>query len=76
MSKSRPLMSWKAVEATRKELPIHEVAVPVSISAEMAGIDVATLVVSIKDTNSETESNGMAIMSRLAESVFVWFPME
>jgi hypothetical protein len=38
------LMSWKAVEAMRKEVPIHEVAVPVERSPAIAGVAVETLV--------------------------------
>jgi hypothetical protein len=38
------LINWKAVEAMRKDVPIHDVAVPVFKSPAIAGVAVETLV--------------------------------
>lgn len=76
ISDNRPLMSWNAVEAMRKDVPIHDVAVPVFRSPAMAGVAVDTLVWSTKETNRQTESAGMAIMSRLVDIVFLCPPMD
>jgi hypothetical protein len=75
MSERRPLMSWNAVDATKKELPIQDVAVPVSRSADIAGIDVDTLVLSMKDTKRATDKAGIAIISRLGDKAFVCPPI-
>jgi hypothetical protein len=56
-------MSWKAVEAIKNEVPIHEVAVPVFKSPAIAGVAVETLVWSTKDTNRQTDNAGIAILS-------------
>lgn len=63
ISDNRPLMSWKAVEAIKNEVPIHDVAVPVLRSTAMAGVAVETLVWSMNETNKQTESAGIAILS-------------
>lgn len=76
ISDNRPLMSWKAVEAMRNDVPIHEVAVPVLRSPAMAGVAVETLVWSTKETNRQTDSAGIATISRLVDMVFLWPPMD
>lgn len=70
MSDNRPLMSWNAVDAIRKEVPIHEVAVPVSNDCAMAGVAVDTLVWSTNETNRQTERAGIAIISLFVDMAF------
>ena len=65
MSDTRPLISWKAVAAMRNEAPIHEVALPVFKSAETDGMDVETLVWSIKETKRARDRAGNATKRRL-----------
>lgn len=54
----------------RNEVPIHEVAVPVLRSLAMAGVAVETLVWSMKETNKQIDSVGIAIRSCLADIAF------
>jgi hypothetical protein len=75
ISLSLPLISWKAVLATRKDDPIQAVEVPVFRSEDMLGMEVETEVVSMKETNKATERAGMAIRRCFGESSLVWLPM-
>lgn len=65
------MMSWKAVEAMRNEVPIHEVAVPVERSPAIAGVAVDTLVWSTKETNRQTDKAGIATINLLLDMVFL-----
>jgi hypothetical protein len=76
MSDNRPLMSWNAVDAMRKDVPIHEVAVPVSKACAMAGVAVDTLVWSTKETKRQTDKAGIAIISRFVDMAFRWPPTD
>jgi hypothetical protein len=71
ISDNLPLISWNAVEAIRKDVPIQDVAVPVFKSSAMAGVAVETLVWSMKDTNRQTESAGIAILSCFDDMTFL-----
>lgn len=70
ISESRPLISWNAVEAIKKEVPIHDVAVPVLRSTAMAGVAVDTLVWSTNETKRHAESAGIATMRRALDIAF------
>lgn len=72
ISDSRPLISWKAVEAIKKDVPIQDVAVPVFRLPAIAGVAVETLVWSKKETNRHTERAGIAIRSCLEVISFRW----
>lgn len=76
ISESRPLISWKAVDAIKNEVPIHDVEVPVSSSPATAGVAVDTLVWSRKDTKRHTDRAVMEIRRRFrGRSLLRWPPM-